>query len=447
MQKYKCTRPLHKLCYTRYMDASNKPANLFRQVNQGMVLLFLGTALLLFILRYGINGGTSPTPFEFYRTFFAFFILFTLTTMLLTFDFNPLGTFLLLFLSFTALVVIDYSLTDFLTIRLFLCLALQMAVLSRVQWPYNMGITALFSVCSTLLQDLPPFLGENTIAGSLFPIASFEIISFFFLLLFSGILHSLVVKYHDNYHKAKEQIEILNVTITKLTVFSQSLQSYARTAEQQAAKKERFRISREIHDISGYMFTNIIAMMDAIIATGCRSSEKTSELCMLVRSQAHDGLRETRKALHLLRNTEDDREQGIRAIYKIKKIFENTTGVSVDIEAGNLPSTFGDEIDLILFRVVQEGLTNALRHGHATRVRILLWIVDGSVQVIVLDNGTGAKKIIKGIGLAGMEERISLMQGTVQAMNAPEGGFQLTVTIPIGCESQGENVDDPLIIG
>ena len=429
------------------MDACNKPANQFKQVTQGIVLLFLVTALLLFILRYGFTGGTSSAPFEFYRTFFAFFAMATLTTLLLTLDFNPLGTLLLLFLSFTALVVIDYSLTDFLTIRLFLFLALQMAILSRVQWPLNMGVAVLFSFCSATLQNLPPFLGENTLASDLVPITAFEMTSFFLLLLFSGCIHSLVVKYHDNYLKAKEQIEILNGTITKLTIFSQSLQSYARTAEQQAAKKERFRISREIHDISGYMFTNIIAMMDAIIATGCRSSEKTSELCMLVRSQAHDGLRETRKALHLLRNTENDREQGIRAIYKIKKIFENTTGVSVDIESGNLPPTFGDEIDLILFRVVQEGLTNALRHGHATRVRILLWIVEGSVQVIVLDNGTGAKKIIKGIGLAGMEERINLMQGTVQAMNAPEGGFQLTVTIPIWCENQGENADDSIAIG
>ncbi len=85
------------------------------------------------------------------------------------------------------------------------------------------------------------------------------------------------------------------------------------------------------------MFTNIIAMMDAIVSTGCRNSEKASEMCSAARSQAQEGLTETRKALHLLRSNEQDRETGIKAIYKIKKIFEGgTTGVTVDIEAGNL---------------------------------------------------------------------------------------------------------------
>jgi signal transduction histidine kinase len=179
------------------------------------------------------------------------------------------------------------------------------------------------------------------------------------------------------------------------------------------------------------MFTNIIAMMDAIVSTGCRNSEKTSEMCSAARSQAQEGLTETRKALHLLRANEQERETGIKAIYKIKKIFEGTTGVSVDIEAGNLPASFGDEIDLVLYRVVQEGLTNALRHGHANHVRMLFWIITDQVQIIILDNGSGAKKITKGIGLAGMEERISKLGGTVHAGNAPEGGFQLTVTIPL----------------
>lgn len=258
-----------------------------------------------------------------------------------------------------------------------------------------------------------------------------ELWAFFSISLCTALLQVGLAQYRQLYLKAQDQIVILNSTITKLTVFSQSLQSYARTAEIEATKKERYRISREIHDISGYMFTNIIAMMDAIVSTGCRNSEKTSEMCSAARSQAQEGLTETRKALHLLRANEQERETGIKAIYKIKKIFEGTTGVSVDIEAGNLPASFGDEIDLVLYRVVQEGLTNALRHGHANHVRMLFWIITDQVQIIILDNGSGAKKITKGIGLAGMEERISKLGGTVHAGNAPEGGFQLTVTIPL----------------
>jgi len=403
----------------------------FDYVFQAYIVLLLVLALALFIITYGIDGGTSTRPYEFYRTFFFFFLFYSLCIILLSNTNHLLGILLLCFLCSTALLVLDYSLNDFLTIRLLLYLTLQTVLLSHVSHPYNLIVPILLALGALSLQLLPPFLGENDLNPQLRPIEVEELVALLAILLSSGYLQIALRHYHALHEKAKAQIEILNTTITKLTIFSQSLQSYARTAELEAAKKERYRISREIHDISGYMFTNIIAMMDAIIASGCRNSDQTSEMCSAARSQAQEGLVETRRALHLLRKSDTEREVGMRAIYKIKKIFESTTGVQVEIESGNLDATFGDELDLILYRIVQEGLTNALRHGHATCVRILFWIVEDSVQVIILDNGTGAKKIIKGIGLAGMEERISRLGGVVRAENAPEGGFQLTVTIPL----------------
>ena len=427
MKAYDILKPMESV-------QSQRRNTLFDYLMIAYICLLLVYALICFILRYGIEGGTSSRPFEFYRTFFIFFAFYSLCILLLLRTEALLTTLLLCFLCLTALLVIDYSLVDYLTIRLALYLALQSALLYLCTYPITLVVASLFPLMSVLMQQLPPFLGENDLNQELLPASTEQLLSFCVLLLCLGLLQSFMMQYRDVSEKAKEQIKILNATITKLTVFSQSLQSYARTAELEAAKKERYRISREIHDISGYMFTNIIAMMDAIVSTGCRNSEKTSELCSAARSQAQEGLLETRKALHLLRNNECEREVGMKAIHKIKKIFESTTGVQVEIEAGNLPSSFGDAIDLILYRIVQEGLTNALRHGHATRVRMLFWIVEESVQVIILDNGSGAKKIFKGIGLAGMEERISKLGGTVRAENAPEGGFQLTVTIPFATE-------------
>lgn len=408
--------------------------NNFEKLILLFICFFLFFALISFVLRYHYSERDVLRSLEFYRTFYFFFALFCACTVLLFQAKTLLSTILLCFLCFTEILVIDYSLSDYLTIRLALYLAFLTALLMRCPFPYSLICTAVFSLFATLLQMLPPFLGENDLNQALVPASAVQLFSFFMLLFSFGSLLSLLIQYRTLYEKTYEQTLILNTTITKLTVFSQSLQSYARTAELEAIKKERYRISREIHDISGYMFTNIIAMMDAIISTGSRNSEKTSEMCLAARIQAQEGLVETRKALHMLRDSEADRDTGMKAIHKIKKIFESTTGVKVEIEAGNLPASFGDTIDLILYRIVQEGLTNALRHGHATCVRMLFWIVESSVQVIILDNGGGAKKIIKGIGLAGMEERISKLGGTVQAQNAPEGGFQLTVIIPLGKE-------------
>jgi len=420
----------------------------FRLATQILVTFFLMIALSLFILRYGlITKEESARVTEFYRTFYVFFAIAFLCMQLLTYNTNLMSTLLLLGISLLAFVVLSYSLNDFLTIRLFLYLGLLTAAQNKMSYPTNAFASLVFSLGATYLQGLRSFLGENTLTMNLMPMANDEALAFFFLLLASGLALSSIGHILQTSYRERQEIAILNQTITKLTVFSQSLQSYARTAEQQAAKTERMRITREMHDITGYMFTNIIAMMDAIISTGCPTGEKTSELCMTVRGQAQEGLAESRKALHSLRDTVGEQEQGIKAIFKIKTVFEKTTGVNVSIESGNLPSSFGDEIDLILYRVVQEGLTNALRHGHATRVRILLWILHGSLQVIVLDNGSGTTKVIKGIGLAGMEERISIMHGTVQAMNAPEGGFQLTVTIPLKENNKSEEACDTNTIG
>mgnify|MGYP000844953875 CR=1 FL=1 len=407
-----------------------------------VVLLFL--ALLLFFVGYGYKP-TDQYPYEFFRTFYIFFAFYSLMMILLLRSKQLLGILLLCFLGLTVLLVLGYSLNDYLTIRLMLYLAFQAAVLIHFPWPWRLLFPPLFSVTAALLQQPPAFLGENTLTTLLIPPTTGELIAFFALLCTAGFLQIAGAHYHELHDKATHQVALLDTTITKLTIFNQSLQSYARRVDQEATKKERYRISREIHDISGYMFTNIIAMMDALIASGCKSSERTSEMCTLVRSQAQEGLTETRKALHLLRSSEVDDDRGLRAIFKIKKIFESTTGVTVDIESGNLPPCFDGELDFILYRIVQEGLTNALRHGHATHVRILFWIIGDAVQIIVLDNGTGSKKIIKGIGLAGMEERISRLGGTVQAENAPEGGFQLTVTIPL--HTQEEEVHDSPVIG
>ncbi|MCA1949250.1 MAG: hypothetical protein LDL24_01650, partial [Treponema sp.] len=190
---------------------------------------------------------------------------------------------------------------------------------------------------------------------------------------------------------------------------------------------------------SGYIFTNIIALMDAAISMGGRDPEALADLHTTVRAQAKEGLQETRRALRELRASDTHRERGIAAIYKIKSVFERVTGIKVDIEAGNMPPSFGEEIDMAVYRVVQEALTNAMRHGRASHVWVHFWIIDDKLELSVQDDGLGSKDIVKGIGLSGMEERIKHLGGTIRAGNAPEGGFKVLVHIPLGASYYGKN--------
>lgn len=405
-----------------------------------LVLFSLAAGCILFVEKYGRADPLSLNSLAFHYTFYLFYGIAAVSLLLLFFVHTTLWVGFCIFLSFLSIMVLGYSLDDYLSIRLCVYISLQLAIGYRLAYPYDLAMLSFATVFLVGIQHIPPFFQANAIAPDVVPITAMQSVIVFLLLT---VLDSIILtakKFYENYQKNIVQIQILNSTITKLTEFTQSLQSYARMAEQQGIKRERYRISREIHDISGYMFTNIIALMDAIVSIGCNPPEKASEICLAARKQAQEGLIETRKAVHLLRRVEESQERGIRAIYRIKEIFERTTGVTVDIEAGTLPNSFGNTIDLILYRIIQEGLTNALRHGQATHVDILLFLVNQIVQVIIRDNGEGAKKIVKGIGLLGMGERIGSLGGTVQAMNAPEGGFQLTVTIPVALTEE-ENRD------
>jgi signal transduction histidine kinase len=116
----------------------------------------------------------------------------------------------------------------------------------------------------------------------------------------------------------------------------------------------------------------------------------------------------------------------------MKSIFQEVTGIRVDIESGNMKFDYGPIINTVLTRIVQEAFTNSIRHGQATRILIHFWEFPDSLTMTVTDNGKGIQQIVKGIGLAGMEERLATVKGTLETFSPEEGGFRLKVTIPLG---------------
>lgn len=235
--------------------------------------------------------------------------------------------------------------------------------------------------------------------------------------------------------KAESTVHHLDTTINQLSKINQDLQQYARTIDEEAISRERNRISREIHDISGYRFTNVIALMDAAISMGGRDPQRLQELYLAARNQARDGLLETRRALRALRADELHIKHGISAIYKICSVFQKVTGIKITIESGNIPNSFGPDIDMAVYRLVQEALTNAMRHGRATAVSIYFWIHDEMLEIVVQDNGIGAQQVVKGIGLSGMEERLASFGGMLETGSVAEGGFRLKAQIPLALNS------------
>jgi signal transduction histidine kinase len=226
----------------------------------------------------------------------------------------------------------------------------------------------------------------------------------------------------------------LNNAVSRLIDTNMGFQEYAATASERSAVLERKRLSRDIHDTSVHTFINMIMLAETAIDAIKPDQEKVLQILQQLIDIAKEGVRDTRQALRELRAIDEAMPKGIKAIHQLSKVFAEVTGVQVHIDYGNVPWEITPDIDLTLYRMIQEGLTNAFRHGKATMINVRMEIVEiASTSELVLhirDNGQGAGQVIKGIGLQGMEERLQKFGGQLTAKNVPDG-FEVMTRIPL----------------
>jgi signal transduction histidine kinase len=240
-----------------------------------------------------------------------------------------------------------------------------------------------------------------------------------------GVVRSLDLQVRTNDRMEKAISQLIDANI--------GFQNFATAAGQESAHQERTRLSQDIHDTAMHSLINIIMLAESIVDKTSPDQSEVSGMLEMIISQAKDAVKDTRQSLRELRNKEDESPRGPRAIHELISVFSKTTGVEVGINYGNLFWRFGVEIDEVMYRMVQEGLTNAFRHGKATRIQINLWIVRGDmlpeINISIYDNGQGSSEIKKGIGLQGMEERIQRLKGSFEARSQPDG-FHINASIP-----------------
>jgi signal transduction histidine kinase len=108
------------------------------------------------------------------------------------------------------------------------------------------------------------------------------------------------------------------------------------------------------------------------------------------------------------------------------------SGLPVDLRVEGEPARLSAGVDLTAYRLVQEGLTNALKHARANRAEVVVRYRDGEIELEVADNGTGGGDGSGGgHGLVGMRERVAVYGGQLEAAPRPEGGFRLRARLPL----------------
>ena len=202
--------------------------------------------------------------------------------------------------------------------------------------------------------------------------------------------------------------------------------------EQSEVQAERVRIARELHDVLAHSLSQINVQAGVGLHLMDRQPDKAAEALASIKETSKTALDEVRAVLGALRSDGGDAplvpEPGLD---RLPALVGAIRGVEVTLDDGI--GTAPKPVQLALFRIVQESLTNVTRHADATRATVRLWTEDGAYRLEIVDDGAGPTALASetgGRGLLGMRERAELLGGHLSAGPAEAGGFRVSATIP-----------------
>jgi signal transduction histidine kinase len=200
----------------------------------------------------------------------------------------------------------------------------------------------------------------------------------------------------------------------------------------QAQEEERRRLARELHDETGQALASILLGLKALEDT--KDVDGLKEAVAALRARVVETLHDVRRLAVELRPAALD-DFGLEpALERLTSGFAEQTGIRVELESRLHEDRLPEEVETVLYRIVQEALTNIVKHAHADRVSIVVTQRAGSVGAIIEDDGRGFDPEVDvdgGIGLLGMRERVALLDGSLAVESARDAGTTLVVEVPL----------------
>jgi signal transduction histidine kinase len=249
--------------------------------------------------------------------------------------------------------------------------------------------------------------------------------------------------YMDLERKRQNRLALISKSNQYLADTNVKLQDIAAHVKLNTTIRERTRIAREIHDTVAYTMTNLLSFLDVYRERLQSDFQTIPGEIIQARELVRDGLRDVRLVLHGLR-PEEESDSGLGNVKRLVDVFAQATGIKVSLEFGNAPQFPGKDIEEVFYRVTQEGLTNAFRHGHATEVSVIFNYYKEGIGLTVSDNGIGTDTFSGGFGLLGIRERIGLLGGNINIISQVGNGFTLQIWAPLRIEEDTTNGTDPI---
>ena len=202
-----------------------------------------------------------------------------------------------------------------------------------------------------------------------------------------------------------------------------------------AVAEERARIARELHDVVGHSVSVMTVQASGVRRLLRPDQEREREALLVVERTGREALAEMRRMVGVLRRPEEAPALAPQpSLEHLDRLVEQAreAGLPVELRVAGAVVELPPGVDLTAYRLVQEGLTNAIKHSHATRAEVIVSYGDSQIEVVVSDNGNGVGNGGGGgHGLVGMRERVSVYGGELDAGPQPGGGYRLRAKLPV----------------
>ncbi len=242
------------------------------------------------------------------------------------------------------------------------------------------------------------------------------------LLQYSTKSHEELIRLYDELRKDHYE---LDETRKRLVEFTHQVEATAQSGE-------RERIARHLHDHMGHRLIRVKMMMEAAIQIMPSNYPHGMDLMNQIRDQLSGSMDDMRNTVKKMRPATSLTEE-----YAIDRLLEETgraTGIHTNLKVKGIPILLYPSLQIVLYKNAKEAITNALRHGNATAVEVVLAFGDGDVCMSVSNTGEINQPPIpntgqQGMGLSGMEERVKLVGGRLYIQW--EHPFTIVTTLPV----------------
>ena len=231
----------------------------------------------------------------------------------------------------------------------------------------------------------------------------------------------------DEKERAEDALEQLDRSRSDLEKAYHKLIEVSKEREQLAADQERTRMARELHDTLAHTLTAVVVSLEAGKKLMSKNPEKALAEISKSQEQARRGLEEVRNTVKTLRSGDLETMDLSAAIKSLARDYAGS-GIVIEYEHDDTLK-LNSNLETNLYRIIQESITNSVRHGQANMINVKLNESEEGLLLEIEDNGKGCSEVVEGYGLRGIRERASELGGRVVFQNSSKGGFLVSLRL------------------